>query len=112
MEEMLINTKGTVSFCSMFVYNTYAKIMEGGLRANIIRPYDGGDYGRISFAPTMGGITGGMVLKILPPTLQNVLKIPLEGAFLAQGRINAPLYNQRAQRAASIGVGIVLIHNS
>ena len=31
-----------------------------------------------------------MVLKILPPTLQNVLKIPLEGAFLAQGRINAP----------------------
>ena len=74
------------------------------------------------FAPAMGGITGGMVfaptteymlpnrmsgdmvLKILPPTLQNVLKIPLEGAFLAQGRINAPLYNQRA---ASIGVGIV-----
>jgi len=47
---------------------------------------------------------GGMVLKILPPVVQNVLKIPLEGVFLAQVRINAPLYNQRA---ASIGVGIV-----
>ena len=60
-----------------------------------IRPYD-------------GGITGGMVLKILPPVVQNGLKIPFERAFLAQGHINAPPYNQRA---ASIGVGIVVIHN-
>ncbi|MFM7680075.1 MAG: hypothetical protein ACKO83_14650, partial [Roseiflexaceae bacterium] len=37
------------------------------------------------------------------------IKIPLEGAFLAQGRINAPPYQQCA---ASIGVGIVIIHNS
>ena len=65
--------------------------------------------GRILFAPTMGGITGGMVLKIRPLALQNGLKIPLEGAFLAQGRINAPPHQQRA---ASIGVGIVIIHNS
>ena len=74
----------------------------------------GGDYGRILFAPTMGGITGGMVfaptteymlpnrmsgdtvLKILPPILQNVLKTPLEGAFLAQGRINTPPHQQHA----------------
>ena len=73
----------------------------GGLRANIIRPYDGGDYGQISFAPTMGG----MVLKILPPVVQNVLKIPREGAFLAQGRINAPPHQQHT---AEIGVGIVI----
>jgi hypothetical protein len=52
----------------------------------------------------MGRITGGMVLKILPPVVQNGLKIPHEGAFLAQGRINAPPHQQRA---ASIGVGIV-----
>lgn len=45
-----------------------------------------------------------MVLKILPSAVQNVLKIPLEGAFLAQGRINAP---PNDHRAASIGVGIV-----
>jgi len=57
----------------------------------------------------MGGITGGMVLKILPSVVQNVLKIPLEGAFLAQERINTPPYNQPA---ASISVGIVIIHNS
>jgi putative transposase len=37
-----------------------------------------------------------MVLKILPPAVQNVLKIPLEGAFLAQGRINAPPNDRRA----------------
>jgi hypothetical protein len=42
----------------------------------------------------MGRITGGMVLKI-----------PREGAFLVQGRINAPPHQQRA---ASIGVGIVM----
>ena len=72
------------------------------------------------FAPTMGGITGeyysplrlgeitgGMVLKILPPVVQNGLKIPREGAFLGQGRINAPPHRQRV---ASISVGIV--HNS
>ena len=47
-----------------------------------------------------------MVLKILPPAVQNGLKIPLEGACLAQGRINAPT---NRQRAASIGVGIVFI---
>ena len=48
------------------------------------------------FAPTMGGITGGMVLKILPPVVQNGLKILRVGAFLAQGRINAPPHQQRA----------------
>ena len=37
-----------------------------------------------------------MVLKILPPAVQNVLKIPLEGAFLVQGHINAPPHRQRA----------------
>ena len=37
-----------------------------------------------------------VVLKILPPTLQNGLKIPLQGAFLAQGRINAPPNDCRA----------------
>ncbi|MEY2844674.1 MAG: hypothetical protein RL076_220 [Chloroflexota bacterium] len=42
-----------------------------------------------------------MVLKILPPVVQNGLKIPCEGAFLAQGRINAPT-NQ--QHAAEIGI--------
>ena len=83
MEEMLINTKGTVSFCSMFVYNTYTKIMEGGLQANIIRPYDGVDYGRYG-------------IKNTSPALQNVLKIPREGAFLVQGRINAPPHQQHA----------------
>lgn len=56
------------------------------------------------FAPTMGGITVGMVLKTLPPVIQNGLKIPLEGAFFAQRRINAPPHHQRA---TSIGVGIV-----
>jgi len=61
-----------------------------GLRANIMRPDDGRDYGR-------------MVLKILLPAVQNGLKIPREGAFLTQGRINAPPHRQRA---ASIGVGI------
>ncbi|MEY2846401.1 MAG: hypothetical protein RL076_1947 [Chloroflexota bacterium] len=94
----------------------------GGLRANIIRPYDAqglranimhpddaADYGRISCAPTMRRITGGMVLNILPPVVQNGLNIPREGAFLAQGRINTPPYNQRV---ASISVGIVIIHNS
>jgi hypothetical protein len=40
--------------------------------------------------------------------VQNGLKIPREGAFLAQGRINAPPHRPRV---ASIGVGIVLIHN-
>ena len=88
----------------------------------MIRPYDGADYGRISFPPTMGAdygrisfpptmerITGGMVLKILPPVVQNGLKIPHEGAFLAQGRINAPPHQQRA---ASIGVGIVNNYNN
>ena len=54
----------------------------------------------------MAGITGGMVLKILPLALQNGLKIPREGAFLAQGRINAPPHRQCV---ASIGVGIVPI---
>jgi hypothetical protein len=44
-----------------------------------------------------------MVLKILPPVVQNGLKIPREGAFLAQGRINAPPHRQHV---ASIGVGI------
>jgi len=67
-----------------------------GLRVNGIRPYDGGDYGR-------------MVLKILPPVVQNGLNIPREGAFLAQGPINAPLHRQHV---AAIGVDIVLIHNS
>jgi len=52
----------------------------------------------------MGGITVGMVLKTLPPVIQNGLKIPLEGAFFAQRRINAPPHHQRA---TSIGVGIV-----
>ena len=69
-----------------------------------MRPYDGEDDGRIACAHTMGGIMGGMVLKIRPPVLQNGLNIPLEGAFLAQGRINAP---PNDHRAASIGVGIV-----
>ena len=55
-----------------------------------MRPYDGTDDGR-------------MVLKILPPVVQNGLKIPREGAFLAQGRINAPPHRQHV---ASIGVGI------
>jgi hypothetical protein len=67
-----------------------------GLPANIMRPYDARDYRR-------------MVLKTLPPVVQNGLKIPREGAFLAQGRINAP---PNQQRAASIGVGIESIHNS
>jgi hypothetical protein len=49
-----------------------------------------------------------MVLKILPPVVQNGFKIPREGAFLAHGRINAPPHRQHV---ASIGVGIVLIHN-
>ena len=87
----------------------YAPLRCGGLRANGMRPYDGADYGRILFAPTIGGITGGMVLHIRPPAVQNGLKIPREGAFLAQGRINAP---PNQQRAASIGVGIESIHNS
>jgi hypothetical protein len=80
-----------------------------GLRANIMHPDDAADYGRISCAPTMRRITGGMVLNILPPVVQNGLNIPREGAFLAQGRINTPPYNQRV---ASISVGIVIIHNS
>ena len=37
-----------------------------------------------------------MVLKILPPAVQNVFKIPLERTCLAQGRINAPPNHQRA----------------
>jgi len=37
-----------------------------------------------------------VVLKILPPAVQHILKIPLEGAFLAQGRINAPPIQQHA----------------
>ena len=48
-----------------------------------------------------------VVLKIRPPTLQNVLKIPLERAFLAQGRINAP---PNQHYAAEIGVGIEYLH--
>ena len=63
----------------------------GGLRVNGVGPYD-------------GGMTGGMVLKILPPVVQNGLKIPREGAFLAQGRINAPPHQQRA---TEMDVGIV-----
>ncbi|MEY2846245.1 MAG: hypothetical protein RL076_1791 [Chloroflexota bacterium] len=59
--------------------------------------------------PDAGGrITGGMVLNILPPVVQNGLNIPREGAFLAHGRINAPLHRQHV---ASIGVDIVLILN-
>ncbi|MEY2845099.1 MAG: hypothetical protein RL076_645 [Chloroflexota bacterium] len=67
---------------SLIHNNAYAKITEhnNGFSkfacVNGIRPYDGGDDGRISFAPTMGGMTGGMVLKILPPVVQNGLKIP------------------------------------
>ncbi len=49
-------------------------------------------------------ISGDMVLHTRPPAVQNVLKIPLKGALLAQGR-NAPPHRQRA---AEIGVGIVL----
>jgi hypothetical protein len=37
-----------------------------------------------------------MVLKILPPVVQNGLNIPREGAFLAHGRINAPPNQQHA----------------
>ena len=45
-----------------------------------------------------------VVLKILPPAVQNGIKISREGAFLAQGRINAP---PNQHHAAEIGVGIV-----
>jgi len=53
-------------------------------------------------------ILGDVVLKILPPVVQNGLNIPREGAFLAQGRINAPPHRQHA---TEIGVGIVLSHH-
>ena len=44
-------------------------------RANGIRSYDGGDYGRILFAPTMGGITGGMVFAPTSPRQLDVPKV-------------------------------------
>jgi hypothetical protein len=59
-----------------------------------MRPYDGADYERYG-------------VKTLPPVVQNGLKIPREGAFLAQERINAPPHRQRV---ASIGVGIDYPH--
>ena len=47
-----------------------------------------------------------VVLNIRLPTLQSVLKIPLERAFLAHGRINAPPH---PHQVAKIGVGIGIL---
>ena len=81
-----------------------------GARANVIRPYERPgvhpDNRTIHAAKSHVGRYG---IKNTSAALQNGLQIPLEGAFLAQGRINAPLHRQRV---AAIGVDIVIIHNS
>ena len=64
-------------------------------RVRILWQASGDSTLRLPSQPAWNDARGEVLAQVLP-AVQNVLKIPLEGAFLVQGRINAPPHRQRA----------------